>query len=228
MLIEDFYRAIIESADDPVFISDGDGRYLYANAKASSNLGLTPEQFNGKSVDDIFPPDVAAGFRQGVRHVIESGETLRSEDRLIIGGVESWNSTLLQPLRDVTGHIVAVQGIVRDITSRKQAEMALQQSEERLRQVLLASNIGIWDYDSRYPQMYFSPQQREIWGLTPDEPVTWGAHHDLIHPDDRAKLDAAVAQLRRESADGVFAFEHRIIRKDGTTRWLSIRGQSGP
>jgi PAS domain S-box-containing protein len=226
MLIADFYRAIIESADDPIFISDGEGRYLYANAKASSNLGLTPEQFTGKSVDDIFPPEVAAAFRQGVRQVIESGETLRSEDRLVIGGAESWNSTLLQPLRDVTGHIVAVQGIVRDITSRKQAEMALQQSEERLRQVILASNIGIWDYDIRLPQMYFSPQQREIWGLTPDEPVTWGAHYDLIHPDDRATLHAAIAQLRQESADGVFAFEHRIIRKDGTTRWLSIRGQA--
>src|SRR5438128_662637 len=115
MLIEDFYRAIIESADDPIFISDGDGRYLYANAKASSNLGLTPEEFIGKSVDEIFPPDVAAAFLQGVRQVIDSGEMLRSEDRLVIGGAETWNSTLLQPLRDATGRIVAVQGIVRDI-----------------------------------------------------------------------------------------------------------------
>ncbi len=222
---QDYYRAIIESADDPIFICDRDGRYLYGNARAAANVGLTQAEFIGRTVDEIFPADVAEAYRRGVREVIDSGETRRSEDRLVLGGVETWNSTLLQPLRDAEGRVVAVQGIVRDITSRKLVEMALRQSEERLRQVILASSIGIWDYDVTSPFMYFSPQQREIWGLTQHEPITWHQHDNLIHPEDRERLAAAVAQLRA-SADGVFAFEHRIVRPDGATRWLSVRGQA--
>ena len=52
-MIDDPYRAIIESADDPIFIADRDGRYVYGNPKAAANLGLTQEQFLGKTVDEI-------------------------------------------------------------------------------------------------------------------------------------------------------------------------------
>ncbi|HVZ22250.1 MAG TPA: PAS domain S-box protein, partial [Vicinamibacterales bacterium] len=224
-MLDDHYRAIIESADDPIFIADADARYIYANAKAAENLGLGQAQLIGKTVADLFPPEQAAAFRQGVRQVIETGAILRSEDRLEVAGVELWNSTALHPLRDEHGRVTAVAGIVRDITSRKRAEVALRHSEERLRQVIQASAIGIWDYDERAPQMYASPEQRAIWGLGPDEPVSFGDHMHLIHPDDRPAVEAGIARLR-ESDDGVFAFEHRIVRPDGRERWLYVRGQA--
>ena len=78
-MIEDHYRAIIESAEDPIFIADRDGRYLYGNRRAAANLGLTQEQFVGKTVDELFPPDVAAAFREGVRQVIDSRCAMRAD-----------------------------------------------------------------------------------------------------------------------------------------------------
>ena len=74
-MIDDHYRAIVESAEDPIFICDTEGRYLYGNRRAAANLGLAQEQFAGKTVDELFPPDIAAAFRAGVRKVVESGET---------------------------------------------------------------------------------------------------------------------------------------------------------
>src|SRR6266550_7161026 len=170
---EGSYQAIIEAADDPIFICDRDGRYLYGNSKAAANLGLTQAQFTGKTVDEIFPPDVAAAFRAGVRQVIDSGQMLKSEDHLVIDGHDLWSSTVMQPLRDADGRITAVQGIVRDITSRKHAEVALQASENRLRQVIRASNIGVFDLDFTATSVYFSAEQRAIWGVSGDEPVAW-------------------------------------------------------
>src|SRR5207237_5660529 len=140
------------------------------NPKAAANFGLTQEQFAGRTVDEMFSTDVAAAFRKGVRQVIDSGRTLKTEDHLFIDGVEFWSSTVMQPLRDADGRITAVQGIVRDITSRKQAEQALGHGEERLRQVIRASNIGVFDLDFAGKSVYWSAEQRAIWALSADEP----------------------------------------------------------
>src|SRR5262245_46062311 len=203
-MIDDHYRAIVESAEDPIFICDPDGRYVYGNVRAAANLGLTPEQFAGKSVDELFPPDVAAAFRAGVRQVVESGETLRSEDHMVLGdGAEFWSSTLMQPLRDASGRITAVQGIVRDIASRKRAEMALQKSEERLRQVIRASQIGIFDLNFVAKAVYWSPEQRAIWGWGAHDVIAWDEHLEHIHPDDIRLVTVASEEAHRHP-DGVF------------------------
>ena len=223
-MAEDHYRAIVEAADDPIFICDRDGRYLYGNTRAAANFGLTADGFAGKTVDELFTPDVAAGFRAGVQRVFDSGETSKTEDRLVIDGAELWSSTVMQPLRDASGRVTAVQGIVRDITSRKQAEVALQASEERLRQVIRASNIGIFDVDFLGRAVYWSPELRAIWGFGADEPIGFDQHLEYIHPDDRDIVSAANARAH-EASDGVFEIEHRIIRRDGQARRLIVRGQ---
>jgi len=219
------YRAIVESAEDPIFICDRDGRFLFGNLKAAANFGLTPEQFAGKTVDDLFAPEVAPFFRESVRRVIDTGETSRSEDQIFIEGVEFWSSTVLQPLRDADGRIYALQGIVRDITSRKQTEIALKASEERLRQVIRASNIGVFDINFVNRTLYFSPEQRVIWGVDPNEPLAWDQHRQYIHPDDVAKVNAGNAEAH-ERPDGVFEIEHRIIRPGGEVRHLIVRAQA--
>jgi len=224
-MTEEPYRAIVESADDPIFICDRDGRYLYGNEKAAANFGLTSDLFVGKTVDELFTPDVAAGFRAGVRRVVDSGETLKTEDRVVIDGVELWSSTVMQPLRDADGRVTAVQGIVRDITSRKQAEMALQASEERLRQVIRASHIGVFDLDFTRRTVYWSPEQRAIWGWGADEPLAWDEHRQYIHRDDAEKVLVASAAAHHRP-DGVFELEHRIVCRSGETRWVIIRAQA--
>jgi two-component system cell cycle sensor histidine kinase/response regulator CckA len=222
---EEKYRSLIESAQDPIFVSDADGRYLYVNRAAAATLGMTPETMTGKSADDLFPPHVATQQRANVRRVIETGETLRSEDRSEVNGVEVWFSVVLQPLRDREGRITAAQGIVRDVTGRKQVEEALRASEERLRQVLLTSNIGVVEVDFVARTVFWSPQTRAIWGWGADEPILWDQHLQHVHPDDRDQLNAAIDRTHH-SVDGVFEVEHRINRRDGSERCLLIRGQA--
>ena len=224
-MVEDPYRSIVESAEDLIFISDTDARFIFVNAVAAATLGGTREEITGKTVEELFPPHVAAGYRGGVRQVVTTGLTLKSEDRSEIGGVEMWFSSVMQPLRDADGRVIAVQGIVRDVTTRKHAERALLASEERLRQVIRASNIGIFDQDFKARTMYWSPQQRAIWGWGADEPILWDQHMAHIHPDDLDKVAAAVA-LAHKGAGGVFEVEHRILPPGGGERWIIVRGQA--
>ena len=108
-------------------------------------------------------------------------------------------------------------------------------TDERLRQVIRLSNIGIFEHDHTTDAVYWSPEQREIYGIGPDEILdvtsqtadrpehirTWS----LIHPDDRARVAAAL-QGAHAGEDGLFDLEYRIARRDGSERWIATRSQT--
>ena len=233
---EERYRSLVESAVDPIFTCDWTGRYLYANRAAAVTLGKQPLEVIGKTVDELFPVDIATRMRAGVRRVFETGEPLVSEEGIEIQGHPKWYSNILQPIRGRDGRVEAVQGVVRDITKLKEAEEALRQSEERLRQAIRIADIGIFDHDHVTDVVYTSPRHREIRGISADEPVFGKdfisvggeppARWDLTHPEDRARIDASVRAAHHPEGDGRFDVEYRIVRHDGSLRWIAVRSQT--
>ena len=98
----------------------------------------------------------------------------------------------------------------------------LQQSESQFRQ--LAENIGevFFLANTTCTEFtYVSPGYEALWGRTCEslcaDPATW---HAAIHPDDRSRVQAKIAS---RSADGKFEYDCRIIRPDGTLRWIRVR-----
>ena len=116
--------------------------------------------------------------------------------------------------------------IWRDITDRKKDEEALRKSEELLRQAVRVSQIGIFDHDHATNAIYWSPEQRIIYGWGADEAVTLPAFLDLIHPEDREAIAAAVLRAHDPAGDGLFDVEYRIRRRDGEARWLSTQSRT--
>ncbi len=100
------------------------------------------------------------------------------------------------------------------------------QSEEQFRQVIRVSGIGIFDHDHLTDTIYWSPEQRMIYGWGPDETVTLPRFLDQVYPEDRERIAAAVQIAHNPSGEGKFDVDHRIIRRDGTIRWLSTRSQT--
>jgi len=129
-------------------------------------------------------------------------------------------------LYNESGQPYRMCGAVADITERKRVEAALLQSEERLRQAVRASNIGIFDHNHVTGALYWSPELRKICGWGPDDPASLPAHLERIYPGDRERTAACVQRAHDPAGDGVCDVEHRIVLPDGGIRWVSVRSQT--
>jgi two-component system, NtrC family, sensor kinase len=135
-----------------------------------------------------------------------------------------WIRNTLVPHLDEQRQVVAYDGLISDITEQKEAEMALQASQERLALVIRGSTDGIWDWDLITDQVYYSPRWKSMLGYAEDEIENhFSAWKGLLHPEDRERALAHLqAYLDGKSAG--FELEHRLRHKDGSYRWILARG----
>lgn len=103
---------------------------------------------------------------------------------------------------------------------------AIRQSEERLRLAVEASDVGVFDFDPASGKQTFSPTALKIWGFAPDSLTDPEHVLAAIHPDDRAKTQTCAEQSLDPNGSGEFVTEHRLIRPDGTERWLSVSAKA--
>lgn len=131
------------------------------------------------------------------------------------------------PLRSIDGVITGGISANIDISARKYAEHALQESEERWYLAVRGNNDGIWDWNLRTNQTYFSARCAQILGYDDEMEIAvdrldWLRH---VHPDDREGVAAAFDAHLQRKTDYYYA-EYRAIGKDGSVRWILDRGQA--
>ena len=130
-------QTVLDSIPSAVFWKDRDSRYLGGNRTWLKAAGLkSSEEVVGKSDYDLpWGKKQADSFRETDRRVMETGipESGIIESYLRADGTQAWAMTNKVPLRDVEGNVIGVLGTYEDITERKQAEEALQDSEARFR-----------------------------------------------------------------------------------------------
>ncbi|MGD9161783.1 MAG: PAS domain S-box protein, partial [Desulfobacteraceae bacterium] len=125
---------------------------------------------------------------------------------------------------DENGNVIGITGTVQDITDRKHAESALLKSEERLRLALDGTADGIWDYDPRTGQAYFSPRYYTMMGYEPGEFLpTYDNWRKLVHPDDVKEAEESINRALEKNAS--FAIEFRFRTRNGDWRWILGRGK---
>jgi two-component system cell cycle sensor histidine kinase/response regulator CckA len=99
----------------------------------------------------------------------------------------------------------------------------MQDTDGRLRQAIRAGNIGIFEHDHETDNVYWSPELRRMYGWDADEPAILPKIISHVHPDDVARVVAAVQAAHDPSGEGAFDIEHRIIDRGGTLRWVLTR-----
>ncbi|MDB6117956.1 MAG: sensory box protein [Verrucomicrobiaceae bacterium] len=133
---------------------------------------------------------------------------------------ERWFRLMVTPVRPDEQAGAVVMHV--DITERKKSEATVHNSEERFRQLAQSIHEVFWvTSTTKHEMLYISPAYERIWGRSCESlylsPQTW---LDAIHPDDRAKV---VEASQAKQAQGTYDEEYRIIRPDGSVRWINDR-----
>jgi PAS domain S-box-containing protein len=129
---EEKYRSLIESTDDSVYMVSKDGTYLSGNNKLQTELGLSGEEFMGRSFADFHSPKEAEQFTSMVKEVFASEEALRYE--AYDSRLRKWFMLTLSPIKDpANGRVTAVSVLSKDITERMLTERKLRKAYNELR-----------------------------------------------------------------------------------------------
>jgi PAS domain S-box-containing protein len=131
--------------------------------------------------------------------------------------------TKFQP--DEVALMQTVCDLVSAAVARDQLAVSLQESEERLRLANEAAGIGTFDVDLVSEKVRYSPQLAAIVGLQPDAETTVEAFLAFIHLDDRARAVELYNTAVGPQNDATFGSELRIVRTDGSVRWLAWSGR---
>ena len=145
---EERYRTLAETARDFIFVVDREFQIRYVNRFAAGEFGRGPESVIGRTINDLFAPDVAERLTHNLEIVMETGNPLHVQNRTPFPKRELWLDSWLVPIKDKNGAVGSVFGIARDITEPKQVETALHRSEGRLRMVLDQVPAVLWTTDT--------------------------------------------------------------------------------
>jgi PAS domain S-box-containing protein len=174
------------------------------------------------------PDDFAQMQADREAHFSGRSPTYRNEHRVqAVDGRWIWVLTRgIVVSRDATGKPLRMVGTHTDITERKQAELLLKTTQERLELATRGSNDGLWDWDLRTNQVHFSPRFQALLGY--ESPDVFDAQFTLrshLHADDRERVTRAVrSHLRGETPQ--FDIEYRLRCQSGQYRWFHGRGRA--
>lgn len=222
---ERFVRAV-EGSSDGLWDWDVVSNQVYFSPRYKSMLGYTDSEINNDfdAWERLIHPDdlplakqKVADYHAGRIPVYELEHRLLQKD-----GTYRWILARGTILRDANGKVVRMSGSHTDIDARKNMEEALRESEMRFRQVAENTREVIWLTDiARKKIIYISPNYEQVWGRTCqslyDSPRAWA---ESVHPEDRARALTAAAT---KQGSGDYDETYRIIRPDGTVRWIRAR-----
>jgi PAS domain S-box-containing protein len=208
-----------------VFWKDKEGKYLGCNQKFASLAGVgSKENICGKTDYDLAWPEAETKIAsQADRQVMEKKEAhLDVEEIHQANGKETVFLTSRVPLEDESGNVMGMLGICADITERKLAEGALQQSEFFYRQTL--ESIPGMVFTSRPDGYcdYHNQQWVDFTGVPMSDHLGDG-WNKLLHPDDRQRAFAAW----RNAVEGrePYDLEYRVRQHDGEYEWFKVCGR---
>ncbi len=223
---EAVYHSLVDSLPINVFRKDLEGRLTFVNALFASTLGQRPEEILGKTDIDLFPPELAAKYREDDLRVINTGESFEAvEAYRAPNGDSRYMEVRKTPVRDAQGAVVGTQGVFWDVTARKQAEEALRASEERFALAVRGSHDGLWDWNVLTNEVYYSPHFKAMLGYRDEEfENVFASFEAHLHPDDHARVMAAIsAHLNLRIRYDV---DYRLRARGGDYRWFHARGQA--
>ncbi|WP_434684865.1 PAS domain S-box protein [Pseudanabaena minima] len=217
MLKQKHLEALMNNIPHIAWIKDEQSRFIAVNQSFVQACGVSADELVGKTDFDIWPADLAQAYRNDDAEVLQSSQRKVVVERVArADGTWGWLETTKTPFREEQLNIAGTVGIAADITKQKQSEQKLQELSERLELAIQSAQIGIWEFDISNNRLFWDERMLAIYGVSPEEfhgtSEDWSSR---VHPDD---LPHAQPDISEEQA--IYNTEFRIIRPDGTVRWI--------
>lgn len=223
---EEKYRELVESSHDLIWAVDAVGKITFLNNAAKDIYGYQPEELIGKNFLDFVPKEQFEKDSKIFMEAINLGkEVINYESQFTHkDGHTVYLLANSRILRDESGNFLGTTGISKDVTSRKNAEKIIRESEESLRFVLESSKTGYWDMDILENKTIRSARHDELFGYKEMLPK-WG-YDDFIahvHKDYKELVDKTYKSAMKGEGDYDIVFP--VVWPDKTIHWVWSKGR---
>ena len=221
-LLQRQYEFLSKYANDLIVLTDPDGTILEINDKATRILGKNRTELIDSSFWSVCDISCSPPQEEVQDHLRTSGTAM----------FETASPTSVGNIRyiEVSARAITLEGrhfiqmVGRDITERRQSEMALRESQDRINSILSSIADVVWSCSPDLSRFHYINQSAErVYGYPLsaflENPQMW---FEAIHPDDRERISNKMTCLTPDhpTCDD----EYRIIRSDGNVRWVHCKG----
>ena len=217
------YRHLVENITETLYTTDLQGVLTYVSPSIQTVSGFIPAELVGRHFTEIAVPEDRSLLTQVFTKRL-CGKTGKLEWRLLHQtGEYRWIHSSSQPMRSAD-KVIGIQGMLMDITERKQMEEALRESEARLQIALGALQAGVWEHNLTTRRVHWDERTYRLFDLVPySVELTIEDVMAFILPEDRnVKLPA----YQQAVATGdIWKEEYRITWADGSLHWIYAVGE---
>ena len=219
------WKEVFEHNPVMYFMVDATGLVLSVNTFGAAQLGYTVDELLGQSVLRVFAAEDRAMVQRNVAACIENiGQTHNWEIRKVRkDGSRLWVRENAKAVRRQDDRLIVLIAC-EDITERKQAENALQQSEMYLSEAQRLSHTGSFGWHVASGEVIWSEETFRIFGFDRAPSIKHATVLQRIHPDDRARVQRTVDSASLDGKD----FEHgyRLLMPDGAIKYVHARAHA--
>ena len=186
----------------------------------------------GKSVREAHPEVEGQGFFELLDQVFTTREAFVGREvpfSLDKGqGVQqdAYVNFIYQPILDRQGETDGILVFAYEVTEQVVARKTLQESKDQLAFAIEAAELGSWDYNLVTGAAQWSATCKQLFGLSPDAPVTPSRLLERVHPADKEWVNQANARALSPHSDGTHDIVFRTLRQDGDERWVHAKGKT--
>jgi len=223
---EEKFRGMTEQMSELIGLTDMDGRISYASGAIQTMFQYTPEEVIGRHFTELLDesdiPKAVASFTAAIKKgepTVKLELKMKKRDGSLFYG--ELNGSLFK-----AGAHQGTLVVIRDISERKHAELALRNERERLQFIIDGSRLGTWEWDVRTNRTVFNERWAEMLGYTimELEPYDYGTWAGLVHPDDLIRAEDSLRQCT-EGRASEYECEFRMRHSDGRWVWILDRGR---